>query len=135
MPASRTTLASLSHARHFWQVCLGVLVVAVAYLALHPQPPAAMTGGWDKLNHALAFAALAWSACLALGDSVRRRWSAVAGLLAFGGAIELAQLVVPGRAGEWSDLLADVIGIVIGSALAALFHRSTRSGAPSASGT
>ncbi len=135
MPASKTNLASLGHARHFWQLCFGVLVVAVAYLALDPQPPAALTSGWDKLNHALAFAALAWSACLALGDSVRWRWSAVAGLLAFGGAIELVQLFVPGRAGEWSDLLADTVGIVIGSVLAAFFYASTRSEALSASGT
>ena len=38
----------------------------------------------------------------------RRRVALWIGLLAYGGAIEILQSQVPGRSGEWADLLADV---------------------------
>jgi VanZ family protein len=39
-------------------------------------------------------------------------------LLAFGGAIELAQAATGWRYGEWSDWLADAVGLAAGWALA-----------------
>jgi VanZ family protein len=39
-------------------------------------------------------------------------------LLAFGAAIELLQLQLPNRSGEWTDLGADAIGIGLGALLA-----------------
>jgi VanZ family protein len=38
----------------------------------------------------------------------------VLALLAFGGAIEIAQTFLPPREGDWWDLLADGVGIAIG---------------------
>ena len=118
LPAGRATAAALLDARLFWKFCLGVLIAAVAYLALTPTPPSALTTGWDKLNHVLAFVALSWSACLGSGGSRRWLWRLAIGLLAFGALIEIAQLYVPGRSSEWGDLLADTIGIGFGTALA-----------------
>ena len=118
LPAERLRVAALLDARAFWQFCLCGLIAAVAYLALTPTPPSALTTGWDKLNHVLAFVALSWSACLGSGGSRRGLWRLAIGLLAFGGLIEIAQLYVPGRSGEWGDLLADTIGIGFGTALA-----------------
>jgi VanZ family protein len=37
------------------------------------------------------------------------------GLLAYGAAIELAQSATGWRFGDWLDLLADLIGIILGS--------------------
>ena len=64
----------------------------------------------DKQIHFIAFALLA----LPLGW-VRPRWvlPLVAGCVAYGGAIELLQPLV-GRSGEWADLLADALGVVLG---------------------
>jgi len=48
-------------------------------------------------------------------------------LLAYGGAIEVIQLFVPGRSCEWGDLLADAIGISLGVLLAKGMTRLDRS--------
>ena len=100
-----------------WRITLVVLAIMVGYLALTPHPPPAADLGWDKLNHACAFATLAGAACFSL-RSARGRPMALLALLAYGGLIEIAQTFVPGRNGEWSDLLADAVGIAIGALLA-----------------
>ena len=109
MPIRRPSLPKPSlvlQSTRFWQALLPVLLVVVAWLAMTPQPPPELTLGWDKLNHGSAFVALALLA-----------------LLAYGGLIEVAQWFVPGRAGEWADLLADAVGLAIGAALAWLVLR------------
>jgi VanZ family protein len=100
--------------RRFWMSGVAALVLVVAYLCLRPS-----AGGeqWfpnaDKFHHAAAFFALA-GLLLALVE--RRHYAAVcAGLLVFGGAIEIAQYLMPyGRSAEWMDLAADGLGIVAG---------------------
>jgi VanZ family protein len=106
-------------ARRLWQLLLVALALAVCWLAFSPTPPPTADTGWDKANHALAFAVLAVTAELAFWPMYRRRWFTALGLLAFGGFIELVQTQIPERAGEWPDLLADGSGIALGLALVA----------------
>jgi VanZ family protein len=54
---------------------------------------------------------------------VYRRYVAL-GLVAYGAAIEIAQWFTPGRSCEWSDLLADSIGIAAGMLIAAALMQS-----------
>lgn len=101
--------------RQPWQAALAVLLATVLWLALTPQPPAGASLGWDKANHAAAFATLALVATRAFGQA----WRAIAlGLLAYGGLIEVLQSFTPTRQAEWADLLADAVGIAIGLVLA-----------------
>jgi VanZ family protein len=100
-----------------------LLVVAVSYLALTPTPPKVIDFGWDKLNHMLAFTALAFAACLSYPASRRTRLLLLCGLLAYGGSIEVVQHFVPGRSSEWGDLLGDAIGIALGAFIAAVVMR------------
>jgi VanZ family protein len=111
----------LVRATWFWRTALAVLAVVVLYLALMPAPPHTLDTGWDKLNHALAFASLAVCSCFSGAASPRRLLIAGALLVGFGGLIELLQSQIPGRDAEWADLLADTIGMVVGmlSALSA----------------
>lgn len=105
-----------------WRLLFVALLVGVTWLALVPQPPQIGTG-WDKSNHLLAFSAL--TVVGALAGALGRRWRTplAVGLLAFGALIELLQSQIPGRSGEWSDLLADALGISLGLlATAALAH-------------
>jgi VanZ family protein len=104
----------LVRAAWFWRAALGVLTVVVLYLALMPAPPHTLDTGWDKLNHALAFASLAVCSCFSGSASPRRLLIAGALLVGFGGLIELLQSQIPGRDAEWGDLLADTIGMVVG---------------------
>ncbi len=73
-------------------------------------------GGVDKWVHCLAFAFLAvWFA----GQyRPRSYWRVAIGLLAYGLLIELIQRSISYRSAEWSDVLANVIGILIGLAIA-----------------
>jgi len=96
------------------------LVIAVAWLALAPRPPVGISTGWDKTNHLLAFAALLCSGRLAWA---RRPALLALALLAYGGLIELLQLQIPGRDGEWADLLADACGMGLGLLVFLLLRR------------
>lgn len=101
----------------------------IAVLAVMPAPPRQADLGWDKLNHMAAFAAMALCAVFGWRSSrASRRIGVLLALLAFGGAIELVQLQVPNRSGEWGDLGADALGIGLGALLAWLWlrHRKGR---------
>ena len=99
------------------------LIVLVLWLALTPQPPHAMDTGWDKLNHALAFGALALSGRFGFPGSRLRAFAVAIALIAFGAAIEWLQSYVPTRSSELNDLVADLVGIVVGLLAAALATR------------
>ncbi len=100
--------------QRLWRALFLVLVIAITYLALVPDPPRGISTGWDKSNHALAFASLAFVAVWAFWQALSQWPRLVAALLAYGGAIEIAQSYLPPRSGEWFDLLADAVGIAIG---------------------
>jgi VanZ family protein len=115
--------------RRAWLALLLALAAAVCWLAFSPAPPPAVDTGWDKANHALAFAALAVVAELAFWPDRHRRRRNASGLMLFGAFIELVQARIPQRSGEWSDLLADACGIGLGLAavaVALLLHRKQR---------
>ena len=112
-----------------WRWALLLLAGMITVLALMPAPPQQANLGWDKLNHLAAFAALALCAVFGWRSSrASRRIVVLLALLAFGGAIELLQLQVPNRSGEWGDLGADALGIGLGALLAWLWlrHRKGR---------
>lgn len=113
-------------ARRLWRALLALLLLAVAWLAFSPAPPPQADTGWDKANHALAFAVLAVVAELALWPLPARRRRIGAGLIVYGALIEVVQSRLPARSGEWTDLAADAVGIGIGLLLALpLLRRAT----------
>lgn len=104
-----------------WRTLHLALVLLVAVAAWTPGSAAPASGLGDKLDHVLAFAALAASAALAWpGATVR---IAVA-LVTYGGLIELVQMLVPGRHASLLDLGADAIGVALGLAAAAIASRA-----------
>ncbi len=110
-------------AQRYWRVLVLLLIAAISFLALSPHPPTGLSTGWDKSNHALAFGSLGFCGfwCVA---TQRERWVELPlALLVFGGVIELLQLHVPGRSGEWPDLLADSVGIALGLLIATGWRR------------
>jgi len=99
--------------RRLWFI-LGVLLAgAITVVCLLPSSDLPSLHLWDKLEHTLAWVALAFW----FGSVVVRRdilWVGIA-LVALGGAIELLQgWMALGRSADIYDLLADSVGISIG---------------------
>ncbi|MDP1900616.1 MAG: VanZ family protein [Rubrivivax sp.] len=111
-----------------WRALLALLLVVISWLAFTPQPPTPGFDGADKINHLMAFAALAVVAGLASAPGRFVAWRIGAGLLGYGGFIESVQTLLPPRQGEWADLLADAAGIAAGLAVLALLRRRGHAG-------
>lgn len=78
----------------------------IAYLTLTPQPVPIISG--DKLHHLIGFAALSLPASILYRQALL--WL-LPGIIAFGGAIELAHPYI-NRRGEWGDIWADIAGVL-----------------------
>ena len=95
---------------------LAALLIACSWLAFDPNPPPAADTGWDKMNHALAFCALAMAARPSFPSASAGRLALA--LLGYGVFIEVVQARIPGRSGDPLDLLGDAAGIAAGLLLA-----------------
>jgi VanZ family protein len=100
--------------RSLW-LSIGILLASlVVYFCLEPGGTAPQWALYsDKLDHAVSYFALAgWFGCLIQ----RRFWlRLVVALLAFGGAIEIAQALMPfGRQADLADMLANTVGMAAG---------------------
>ncbi len=113
-------MLKLRYARR-WQVAGIVLLVTVLALALIPpdwlwrndRHPSVVS---DKWLHGFTFMVLAiWYSGQYAQQSY---WRLIAGLAAFGLLIELTQRMLTYRTAEWMDLIADLIGIGAGMAIA-----------------
>lgn len=100
--------------RTLWTLGGWLQVLAVIGFSLLPSPPQADLPHWDKLNHLVAYALLMfWFAQLTA------QWLRLAAaLLALGGVLELAQGLTGHREASVLDMLANVLGIALGAALA-----------------
>ena len=93
-----------------WRLAFWAAVAGVSVGSLTPAtylPPQGFDI-WDKAQHALAFVFLGGLSLLAFSQRTLR---VLAGLLVYGGLIELAQAATGWRVGDWADWLADVIGV------------------------
>ena len=94
-----------------WILSFFGCALAVLVLALISAPPPMITTGWDKSNHLLAFAVMAWLGCKAFPQRVV---FTLLGLLAYGALIEILQSLTPTRSAEWLDFFADSLGLLAG---------------------
>lgn len=95
-----------------WRASFWLLVLVTLWLSLIPaeQVPKAFSF-WDKAQHALGFAALAFSGLLAYPARIRLL---MFGLALFGAGIEVAQWLTGWRFGDWQDWVADCVGVAFG---------------------
>ena len=106
----------MSHA--IAKIITGFIAVAILVGTLFPESQLSEVNGGDKAAHLIAFALLA----LPLNLAGHPRWLLLnTGFVLFGGAIEFIQPFV-GRHGEWLDLGADMIGVVLGLLVARGLH-------------
>jgi hypothetical protein len=105
-----------------WRWAFAAAVVAVLVMALLPAPPKLPTDPSDKVQHILAFATLS---LLALAAFRRTPLLAIGlGLTAFGGLIELLQLIPAlHRDSDWIDWMVDTGAVAVVLLIAALARR------------
>lgn len=112
-----STLLDLN--RRLWPLATLILLGAITALSLSPLPELPPGAQNDKLNHFVAYAALALPVALARP----RFWMAmIAGLALWSGMIELVQPRV-NRYGEWADFAANSAGLGLGILLATGLRR------------
>lgn len=95
-------------------------MLAMLVLSLMPASLSVPSTGWDKSNHTLGFAVLAFLAYWAWPGHIPLSHL---GLLGYGALIEVLQSLTPDRMAEWSDLWADGVGLLVGAVLASMVQR------------
>ncbi len=123
MPSANELLHH-AHYRAHWRALLALVCAVVAWFAFspgRPQPPGFV--GLDKLQHLLAFGAMATAGALGSRPGRAAALRVAGGLLAYGAFIELVQSQLPTRTAAWNDLLADALGLLGGLLLARLLRR------------
>jgi VanZ family protein len=99
-----------------WQALAALATMSVVTLSLipsPPQPPGPLA--WDTAQHALAYSilAVAW-----LQSTRAKRWElTLAGVLFLGVVIELLQGMTEARQLQIADMLANTLGVAVGSGL------------------
>ena len=106
--------------QRFFRVVAWLLVLTIVMLSLGPASTRPVTGAGHDFEHLLIFAAT--GGAFGLGYP-RRIWLLPLALLAFSGAIELAQMIVPGRHARLSDFLTDAAASWVGIGLSFVLVR------------
>lgn len=114
---------SMAAARLALKLLFSVSVAAVTVLSLVP-PSAELPISFlsDKLQHASAYAWLAFVGCAAV-QARTARIAIIVALPGLGAAIELLQFLVPDRMPEVADELANLAGVLVGAGLYWLLER------------
>jgi VanZ family protein len=120
-----------------WHILATLYLACLSWMLLTPDPWILLGDTGDRLaeqvertladhfQHAAAFALLAILAQLALRDTRAGRFPIrTAMLLAYASTTEAAQSLIPNRHFEWSDLAANLAGLVVGMLLGRLLPGS-----------
>ena len=115
--------------RH-WRFVAAIFVVLILVLSLWPssalRPLLEMPGFHTGGAHFLGYAALAWLVSHGWPlQPLGRMWVAVCVL---GLLVELAQIPVPGRGFQWSDVLVNAAGALLGASVALATRRKAWNG-------
>jgi VanZ family protein len=100
--------------RPFWLGIGWAMIALILWLSLTPSPPKPISFEHaDKLEHLFAYLILMGWFCQ-IYHGRRQRLYLMLAFIALGGAIELLQGWGGIRSAEWSDLIADGTGVLIG---------------------
>lgn len=103
-----------------------LVIAAILFLSLFNPPKTKLDpiNGIDKIAHVCMYGGLElviWIEYLRHHNNLNRIKILVLGIfapIALGGLMEIAQIkLTQGRSGEWADLLADAIGVLLGAAI------------------
>ena len=110
------------YVQRFFQVIAWLLALTIILLSLGPPSTRPVTGTGHSFEHLAIF--LATGAAFGFGYSSRGMVLPLA-LVGFSAAIEIAQMLVPGRHARLGDFLADAAASCLGVAVSLLLVRLT----------
>lgn len=96
-----------------WTLAASIVILSIVPPGLRPE-----TGTPHVFEHATIF--FATGLAFGIGYDCRQDLLGAA-LVIFSGAVELAQLLVPGRHARWSDFVVDALAVTVGLTLTSLF--------------
>jgi VanZ family protein len=105
-----------------YRILLIVLFGAISYLAFTPLKIPVVERTWDKMDHAIAFFALAFATDFSF-PGVRYGLGKILPLLAYGVMIEVIQHHLPYRHFDLFDVVADMVGLSLYAASLPLVRR------------
>jgi VanZ family protein len=114
----KAQLVKFVHVLSLWLFWPGVALIVWGELTPHP-PSLGGILGWDKAEHFTAYFGLASMATMMLGLRPRLV-PAIVGVILLGGVLEIAQAYT-GRDAEFLDFVANSIGALAGTLVAASF--------------
>ena len=98
--------------RTVWLILGWMLVGAVIFISLMPEPPDVGVRGGDKAGHFLAYGLLMlWFVQV---YPMKRWWRLAVGFMVMGVSLELLQGLLGHRSLEYADMLANSVGVVLG---------------------
>ena len=100
--------------RIVFQVIAWALAAAIVFLSIGPASTRPVTGAGQNFEHLTIF--LATGMAFGLGYPSRLRFLFVA-MFAFSGAVEIAQMMAPGRHARLSDFVTDATASCLGVGL------------------
>ena len=105
-----------------WRFFFLVGVLLIIWFSSYAQAEMFQDLGGDKLWHVLAFGFLGVTSVFTFRNR-RHLFMVVLGLVVFGLGIELAQFIMPDRSADLGDIIANLLGISSGLALAVIAYR------------
>ncbi len=101
--------------RTLCRIGFAVSILAVLVLSLLPDDDLPVVELSDKVRHFIAYAEIAAIGLLAYAAAPVL---VIAGVVALGAGIEIAQLYVPGRSSDIADFMVNCLGVLAGIVLA-----------------
>lgn len=105
--------------RNWHRIVFVLCILAVGVFSVVPEQFVPGMGLSDNSRHFAAYALITFlglSAC----RSLRAAAGVIVGVIVMGGALELAQLYMPSRAGDLTEFWYNCLGVLVGAALMSL---------------
>lgn len=113
------------HDRAIRQLCrigFAVSIVVVCVLSLLPADALPKVRIWDKIGHMIAYTEITAIGLLGYWGRNAALWI-VAGVVALGATLEIAQHFIPGRSMDLADFAVNGLGVLLGYLFACVVRR------------
>lgn len=106
------------------KITLTLIIIGILYLSLTPTET--LTVGNDKISHFIAYSCLMLNIGMLVYPNKRKIFIGVVLAVFLGILIEILQHYIPGRFMSLGDVIANTIGVLLGTILILLFGQSIR---------